>query len=229
MKQISKKKTILVITYNITFAIIYYQLLSLYVVTRSGNDNFVDIILRQRWKNTKAKQLGWQFKLTANHPLYYDLTVCYSTYFQREEALLNKKLEFFNYISYIVLDNNKDNTARICLHVGDIVEIEEQEEGIAYAKIKGILRHQANDLQWFVFLIFDWFQKTNKYEPLLGCSYYNLEQSIEKQWQHIFPISLINKTSNVHFIHACTNTCNIEKHNWINALYIKNDFYYKSI
>ncbi|CAI2199382.1 5927_t:CDS:1, partial [Funneliformis geosporum] len=61
-------------------------------------------------------------------------------------------------------------------HVGDIVELSEESEGIAYAKINLIFQYQANNNQYYAFFLFDWFQAINTIDPILEYLLYNIQK-----------------------------------------------------
>lgn len=167
-------------------------------------------------------------KLDDNHPFFQDLSRSYLEHFGSKAALLNRKLDFYDSIAYTVLRDEQD-PIRLKLHVGDIVELSEESEGIAYAKISSIFRHQANNNHHYAFFLFDWFQATNIIDPILECPLYNIQKPKELRWLRIFPINFIDHISHVHFIHKCGNTCNIIKHDETNRCYIFNRFYYNAI
>ncbi|CAG8728594.1 35862_t:CDS:1, partial [Racocetra persica] len=89
---------------------------------------------------TRANIEGWSTKLSSQYPLFHDLHISYSEYFSLQSAFLNNKLEFFDYISYTIIENDRKST-RLKFHVGEIIEIEEESEGLTYAKIQAILQH----------------------------------------------------------------------------------------
>ena len=142
-------------------------------------------------------------------------------------AILNRNLEFYDSITYTVLKNNQD-PIRLRLHVDDVVEIEEESKGIAYAKIKSIFRHQANNGHYYAFFLFDWFEATNSINNTLECPFYNIQKPEESRWFRIFPIDFIDRIPYVHFIHNCTSNCNT-RHDKANRSYILNRFYYNVI
>ena len=72
---------------------------------------------------------------------------------------MNKDLRFYGSIAYTVLGESNKDHIRLKLNVGDVVELEEESEGIAYARIKAIFWHQANDGRYYAFFLFDWFKK----------------------------------------------------------------------
>lgn len=141
---------------------------------------------------------------------------------------MNKDLEFYGSIAYTVLKGSDQDHIRLKLNVGDIVELEEESEGIAYARIKSIFRHQANNGQYYAFFLFDWFEAMNTINPVLECPLYNIQKPEDSRWFQIFPIDFIACVPHVHFIHNCTNTCNT-KHDEANRSYILNRFYYNAV
>ncbi|CAG8640164.1 22984_t:CDS:2 [Cetraspora pellucida] len=72
--------------------------------------NFIDISLNNKWNNNKVKNAGLSKNLDVKHPFFRDFHRAYADY-------LNSKLKF---------------------NVGDIVELLEEIEGTAYAKINSI-------------------------------------------------------------------------------------------
>jgi len=140
---------------------------------------------------------------------------------------LNKNLDFYSSIAYTILKNNQE-PVRLKLHVGDIVEINEESEGIAYAKIESIIRHQANNGHYYAFFLFNWFQATNYIDSVSGCPFYNIQKPEESRWFRIFPINFIDHMPYVHFIHDCKSTCS-SKHDETNRSYILNEFYYNAV
>ncbi|CAG8762110.1 21755_t:CDS:2, partial [Cetraspora pellucida] len=109
-----------------------------------------------------------QESLNKEHDL---LVQSYAEYLGFGCALLNKKLEFYNHITYTFLDNEKEST-KLKFHVGDIVELSENSEGITYAKIKLIFKHEANNEQSYAFIQFEKFQKANQFDSILECPFY---------------------------------------------------------
>ena len=131
------------------------------------------------------------------------------------------------FVPPMVLKSNQE-PIWLKLHVGDIVELNEESEGIAYARIKSIFRHQANNDKYYAFFLFDWFEATNTINRVLECPLYNIQKPEDSRWFRIFPIDFIVSIPCVHFIHNCTNACNTE-HDETNRSYILNHFYYKAV
>jgi hypothetical protein len=144
-----------------------------------------------------------------------------------DAALINKKIEFYNYIIYKVVED--DNSSKMVkLHVGDTVSVNEEIEQVAFARIKAILRHQANNTKYYAFLVFDWFEAISEEDNVLRCPCYNLQKSGETRWRQLFPITIVDNMPDNHFIHACTNACN-NCHDVANRRYIQNIFSYNVI
>jgi hypothetical protein len=190
------------------------------------NKIFIDITLGNRWNTNKIKSIpGLSKKLNINNPLFRDLYRAYSDHLGLKSSLLNRSLEFYGSIAYTVL---RDSPIRINLHVGDVVEIEEESEGTAYARIKLIVRHKANNAQYYAFFVLEWFEATNTVDTILDCPLYKIQKPEETRWVQIFTIDFVYRIPCVHFIHNCTNTCNSE-HDETNRNYILNSFYYNAV
>ncbi|CAB4423298.1 unnamed protein product [Rhizophagus irregularis] len=113
-------------------------------ITVCHDGNFIDISFSNKWNNKKVRSMGLSKKLDADHPFFRDLYEAYTGFLDSKATLLNKNLEFYGSITYTVIKSNQDNI-QIKLRVGDVVELCEETEGIAYAKIASIFRHQANN------------------------------------------------------------------------------------
>uniref|UniRef100_U9UVI7 BAH domain-containing protein n=1 Tax=Rhizophagus irregularis (strain DAOM 181602 / DAOM 197198 / MUCL 43194) TaxID=747089 RepID=U9UVI7_RHIID len=196
-------------------------------ITVCHDENFIDISFSNKWNNKKVRSMGLSKKLDADHPFFRDLYEAYTGFLDSKATLLNKNLEFYGSITYTVIKSNQDNI-QIKLRVGDVVELCEESEGIAYAKMASIFRHQANNGKYYAFFSFNWFQATNTMDPVLECPFYNIQKPEESRWFQIFPINFINHIPYVHFVHNCTNLCNVE-HDETNRGYILNKFYYNAV
>ncbi|CAG8552274.1 7392_t:CDS:2 [Gigaspora margarita] len=178
--------------------------------------NFIDIVLRNKWSKTRTNNEGWSTKLSSQHPLYHDLQLSYSEYFSIQSAFLYDKLDFFDYISYTIIENDRKSN-QLKFHVGDIIEIEEESEGLTYAKIQAILQHQANNTESAIFFVLKWLQETNTKDLILDCPYY--KQIInDQQFFRIYPITCINRVQKIHFLPIQNN-----------QKYIKNEFFYEAV
>ncbi|CAG8802250.1 18743_t:CDS:2, partial [Racocetra persica] len=59
---------------------------------------------------TRANIEGWSTKLSSQHSLFHDLHISFSEYFSLQSAFLNNELEFFDYISYTIIENDRKST-----------------------------------------------------------------------------------------------------------------------
>jgi len=198
--------SIIIIMHFISFQVfvsnVYFQIGE----TISHLSCFVDIVLRQKWDKSQIRNAGFSNKLEVGNPIYHDLVRSYSVDLLMDAALVNKKIEFYNYIAYKVVED--DNTSKMVkLHVGDIVSMNEEIEQVAFARIKAILRHRANNTKYYAFLVFDWFEAIAGEDNVLRCPCYNLQKRGETQWRQLFPITIVDNMPDNHFIHACTSTC----------------------
>src|SRR5437762_488750 len=82
--------------------------------------------------------------MSTDGDIYNGLKIAYKNYFKFLEYLHNKKIVYFNYISYKVLNDN-DESLIMRIHVGDIVEIEVEDDGISYAIVQAIFLHTYNN------------------------------------------------------------------------------------
>ncbi|CAG8774458.1 5405_t:CDS:2 [Gigaspora margarita] len=126
-------------------------------------ENEYEMLLEAVQHNTgiMASYFGWvdpQFNTRSNamnklaiDPNLYTILSGYTT-------LINKKLEFYNSIIYIVLESDQD-LVQMKLRVGDFVELLEETEGIAYAKIESIFCYQANNGQFHAFFYLNGFRQ----------------------------------------------------------------------
>ncbi|RIB00038.1 hypothetical protein C2G38_2130544, partial [Gigaspora rosea] len=173
--------------------------------TISQESNFTDIILYGKWSIQQVKKANFETKLTITNPLLRVLMNTYSNDLKMPAAIINMRIECYNYITYKILDN-VSNYTQIKIHVGDIVEINEVEECQAYAIVKAIFRYKANNGNFYSFLILQWFKYSGYNERYLKCPLYYLQKPDEKKWFKVFPVSYVNKIPKNHFIHACTNS-----------------------
>ncbi|CAG8795595.1 14197_t:CDS:1, partial [Racocetra persica] len=83
------------------------------------------------------KSIDLSKNLDVEHPFFQDLYSVYADYLNSRTLLVNRHLEFYNSITYTVLESDQDSL-RLKFSVGDIVELSEETESIAYAKIESI-------------------------------------------------------------------------------------------
>ncbi|CAB4415967.1 unnamed protein product [Rhizophagus irregularis] len=91
------------------------------------DNNFVDITLINQWDAKKVNEVGLSKKLDDKHPFFRDLSISYMEHFKSNGMLLNRKLEFYNSISYTIIKNDQD-PIQLKIHIGDIVELPEESE-----------------------------------------------------------------------------------------------------
>jgi hypothetical protein len=75
---------------------------------------------------------------TNQNTFFRDLYKAYGDYLDSKAAILNIDLEFYESIAYTIIRGSNQGNIRLKLHVGDVVELKEESEGIAYARIKSI-------------------------------------------------------------------------------------------
>ena len=138
-------------------------------------------------------------------------------------AILNNSPLFFEYASFLIEEN--DIPIQCHLHIGDVVSINSDENEESFSIIHAIFCHQKCD-RHFAFIIIDWFENTN--QTKLGCPIYRLQTT--SNWRRIFPISIVNAVSTVHFVHDCKDDECVEgDHDLRNNLYIRNLYFFKAI
>jgi len=140
----------------------------------------------------------------------------------KEYTIPNHQPSFFEYVRFDYIKESAD-TIRCILHIGDVVSINTDESGEAFAIIRGIFCQEDH---YFTFVIVDWFETTNRTK--LGCPVYRLQA--ENSWRRIFSISVINVVNTVHFIHNCKDgECIGDSHDLRNDMYIRNMYYFKAV
>ena len=189
--------------------------------------HFVNIKSHKKWNTSQIDAAGFSKRFDIDNPLYRDFSAAYSDYMEMTAAVINKGLEFYDHISYDVLDN-EEVEANVHLHVGDVVDIKEEEEENSFAIIRAIVFHKANNVNMYIFLVIDWFQVISGKDKLLNCLYYMLQKPEEMHWRCVYPVTLVDHTLNTHFVHCCTMSC-MGKHGENNRCYICNDFFYNTV
>lgn len=139
-------------------------------------------------------------------------------------ALLNNSTFFYNMATYLCEDNN-GFFMKQKLHVGDVVTIQEEDYGENYAIIEAIFSHRANNDKLYAFVIVNWFEETTQNK--LDCPIYRLLMD-DNNWRRVFPISVIDFTNKIHFVHNCI-TCTNVTHDTLNFYYIKNKYYFNIV
>lgn len=147
---------------------------------------------------------------------------------QKRAALIHRRVEFYEQINYTLLDDDGAFNSYMKLHSGDIVQIQE-ENGLSYARLKGIFTHKYNDGLVYAFIWVDWLRECSTLDPILHCPVYEMQTAENIRWHRVYPISLIDNLSKVHFVHRCHSTCTSTSHDFSNNQYVRNEFYYTAI
>ncbi|CAB5377601.1 unnamed protein product [Rhizophagus irregularis] len=167
-------------------------------------DFICEIHCQIKWKYYEISQNNFEPNMSIDGDIYNGLKIAYKDYFNFLEYIHNRKIVYFNYIIYKVLNDN-DESSIIQIRVGDIVEIEEENEGTSYAIVKG----------------------RNGFDTLMTCQKYKICIEREK-YLNIFPISLVTSMPKIHFVHQCVDNCLIESHD-LSQPYLLNEFFYNAI
>jgi len=158
-----------------------------------------------------------------------NLYKAYRDYFDKEIAISFKTLEYYDTISYTVLQED-DVNVDINIHVNDIIDVED-DNGMGnreYAIVKGIFTHTANDNKKYAFFILDWYYDTGRTDDLTGSKIYGLQESNNNLWPHIHSFHIVDRTPRIHFVHNCKANC-IGCHAKDNLEYLHNEFFYVAI
>ena len=102
--------------------------------------------------------------------------------------------------SYITEDE-LENIENVCLRLGDVVTIQEEEYDESFAMIQSIFRHKANNDKYYAFIIVTWFKDMNQRHAVLDCPLFKLLSTDDQRWRRIFPITVIDQANKVHFVH----------------------------
>jgi len=149
--------------------------------------------------------------MSTDGDIYNGLKIAYKNYFKFLEYLHNKKIVYFNYISYKVLNDVED-------------------DGISYAIVQAIFLHTYNNNKTYPFYFLKWFEKIkgkNGVDTLMMCQKYKICIEREK-YLNIFPISFITSMPKIHFVHQCVDNCLIGSHD-LSQPYLLNEFFYNAI
>ena len=146
----------------------------------SRNHYFVDVSIRKHWSQSDVENAGLPWRLS-NDQFAQDIFQAYSDLGKRA-ALLYDNLQYYEYITYTVKEDNGDST-QIRIKVEDVVDVTEEQEGVAYARVKAIVLHKYNDDTFYPFFVFDWFSSTRSHHSILQCIIY-LAQGQNDRWRH---------------------------------------------
>ena len=137
-------------------------------------------------------------------------------------------MKFYKRISYTLLDNDGRFNSHLDLHVGAVVQIQE-ESGASFAIIKAIFTHKYNDGLIYAFIWIDWLREIFNIDPVLQCPVYEVQTAENTRWYRVYPITCIDGLPKVHFVHRCHSTCTFNSHDLSNNQYFKSEFYYTAI
>ena len=62
------------------------------------------------------------------------------------------------------------------------------------------------------FLILDWYYNTGQIDNFTGSKIYKLQESDDVSWPHIHSFYIVNRISQVHFVHNCKTNCDTHDH-----------------
>ncbi|CAG8659614.1 3948_t:CDS:2, partial [Paraglomus occultum] len=110
----------------------------------SHDPHFINIRLRKKWDRTQIVGAGFTKILDPDNTLFHHLSAAYSDDMDMKGALINRRLEFYDYVSYEVLDG-EEAEERVSLRVGNVIDMKEEEEEDAFAIIRAIFCHMANN------------------------------------------------------------------------------------
>ncbi|RIB23273.1 hypothetical protein C2G38_2171755 [Gigaspora rosea] len=132
----------------------------------------------------------------------------------------NGLLEYYQNISYSIVESNSDyQDVRFC--VGEAVETTLSDgEQPAFGIVKGIIGHKWNDDQDYIFIYLEWLEYLNKFDDLLDCPIYYLQNANNNSWDRIHPISIVSRLPYIPFIHNCKSKCSLQQHDITNREYI---------
>lgn len=193
------------------------------------HSNCTEIKLGSMWNKQKIKSAGFISTNLEKNGLLESIMRVYSSYFSLEQALLKTKVNYYQSVSYVIVEPNGDyQYIKLC--VGEAVETTLSTDGqSAFGIIKGIIEHTWNDNQVYVFIYLDWLEDLKKCDSLLGCPIYRLQHRCNNSWDRIHPISIVSKSPNIPFIHYCKAGCSSQQHDTTNREYIRNDFFFTAI
>jgi len=166
--------------------------------------------------------------LDNNATLKNDLFSAYDNYMQRREYIKTHSIKVYQYIQYMLLDDQGEFYANIKIHIGDVVFIKEEESEL-YAIIRAIFTHKYNNGLVYAFVWIDWFNNIECVDTLLNCPIFERQRASDSRWYEVYPISILNDIPKVHFVHAYYSSCSANLHNNTNIQYFINNFFYKTV
>ena len=154
----------------------------------------------------------------------------YCTYHNKKSAISFKTIEYFDAISYTVFQDD-DMNIDVRIHVNDVIDVEEDNgmESHAYAIIREIFTHMANDRKKYAFFLIDWYYDTGRVDNFTGSKIYRLQKSHNNLWPHIHSFHIVDRKPRVHFVHNCKTNCIGNRHAADNLEYLYNEFFYIAV
>lgn len=125
------------------------------------------------------------------------------------------------------MKNENGAINKIKIKSGDAIEIEEFELGPTYAIVRSIISHKGNDDNDYQFFYITWYNQISNDKNLLCCSKFELCHENKENWNTIFPINILDQRPKVHFVHVCSDSCNMGKHN--SNIYYKNEYFFHPV
>ena len=183
-----------------------------------------------KWNSERIKKEGVIKKLSTETPMQRNLAKAYYDYYGKETAISFKTLEYFDMISYTVIQDN-DAKVDVTIHIGDTIDVEEDNEiaSRAYAIIRGIFTHTANDKKKYAFFILDWYYYTGRIDNFTRSKIYGLQEFNDESWPHIHSFHIVDRKPRVHFVHNCKKNCANGHHATDNLEYLHNEFFYVAV
>ncbi|GBC04304.1 hypothetical protein RclHR1_05600004 [Rhizophagus clarus] len=146
----------------------------------SPQECFFNVRVHKKWDTKRIKEKGFVKKINNENEMQRNLYEAYRYYLNKETAISFKILEYYDMISYTILQED-DVNIDISIHVGNDIDIlVEDDNGIGnreYALIRGIFTHKANDNKKYAFFILDWYYNTGRTDSLTGCKIYGLSRT----------------------------------------------------
>ncbi|CAG8725213.1 33868_t:CDS:2, partial [Gigaspora margarita] len=154
----------------------------------------IRIINIQVWKqltHSEIQSLQLTNHIDDNSTLKNGLFVAYAEYMQQRKYIKIHTIKLYQYIRYMLLNDNREFYAHIKLHIDDVVIIKEEKEE-SYAIIRAIFTHKYNDGLIYTFVWIDWLKNIERTDALLECPIYERQGESDTRWYRIYPISILN-------------------------------------
>ncbi|CAG8662185.1 16941_t:CDS:10, partial [Gigaspora margarita] len=108
---------------------------------------------------------------------------------------------------------------RFC--VGEAVETTLSDGGQPiFGIVKEIIGHKWNNDQDYIFINLKWLEYLNKFDDLLDCPIYHLQNANNNSWDRIHPISIVSRSPYIPFVHNCKSKCSLQQYDITNREYI---------